>query len=344
MLYLISAVLFMIALLVFVIAPRNVGDNFIVMIGLIVLFFAVLQDENFAHNSIIQLFFYIISQVSVYAAPLLLAIFGVGMQLQSMRIYRTERSYVQLVVGQLLGIILSGMAIFQYYFTFFVDVQARQMWIRIPEFIMAYYVLLFLNYLVSILRLTILEDESKKDYVIVLGEQVDKDGLPTLSLQERLNTTLKYVNRQRFLHCHMPFIIVSGAATKPDLPSEAETMANYLISHGIDANHILKEEQAMNTHQNFKYSKAIICSQKRIIETVPAVFVTSSYHLYRSQLYANMEGLYQISGIGSPSPLIDRIFGFFREYIAVIFMHRKLHLAMSFLMIALGIINYVHFQ
>ena len=32
-----------------------------------------------------------------------------------------------------------------------------------------------------------------------------------------------------------------------------------------------------------------------------------------------------------------------REFVAIIFMHRKLHLAVSCLMVGLGVINFVHF-
>lgn len=343
MLYLITAVLYLIALLIFILAPRNLWDNFIAIMATVILFFAVLQDETFANNHFVQLVFYGFNQITNYVSPLLSAIFGIGMQVQALRIYRIEQSRLQLFIGQLLGILLIVMAFFHYYFNFFVKIEEDQTWIRIPEFIMVYFVLLFINYLVITLRLTILENEDKQDYIIILGEQGGVDGLPSPSLKERLDFAITYIDRQRFLYGHMPNIIVSGGMTRPDLPSEAEIMADYLISHGVEINYIIKEDRAMNTHQNFIYSKKILQSHHRILETVAAVFVTSSYHLYRSQLYANMEGLYQISGIGSPSPIVDRVFGLVREYIAIIFMHRKLHLGMGFLMVALGIINYVHF-
>ena len=56
-----------------------------------------------------------------------------------------------------------------------------------------------------------------------------------------------------------------------------------------------------------------------------------------------MEGLYQMSGVGAQAMMMERLLNWVREFVAIIFMHRKLHLAVSCLMIALGIINFVHF-
>lgn len=343
MLYLISAVLFIIALTILILAPRNLWDNLIAMAAIIVLFFAVLQDKNFADHGFVVFLFYILNRTTTYIAPLLSGIFGIGMLFQSIHLYRYEQNRLQYLIGQFLGLLLIGMTALHYYIIFFVELSEQQNWIRVPEFVMAYYVLLFINFLINTVRLTAFEDESKQEYMIILGESVREDGKPSETLQERMNTALKYIERQRFLHGTIPKIIVSGGATQPNSPTEARIMADYLIDHDINKGDIFLDDKAMNTHQNFVYSKAIIESHQRIVQTISAVFVTSGYHLYRSQLYANMEGLYQVSGVGSPTPLVDRLFGLVREYIAVLFMHRKLHLSVSFLIIGFGIINYVHF-
>lgn len=343
-LYLVASLFFLVAIVMLFIAPRNLIDNILFIIGFIILFFAVLNDPSINNLAILQEAFYWLERGVRLIAPLLSLIFGFWMLPYAIKIYQVEKSKLQLTIGISLALLLLGGTVFQYVMTFVLDSFYYRDFIRIFQFAMAYFVLSFINYLVLTLRLTLLEDESKQDFVVVLGEKLTKDGAPSKVLENRLEMAVSYLNRQQFNYHHMPLVIVSGADTATDSDvSEARKMADYLINQGIPEEYILIEDQARNTHENFIYAKELMQAHSRHLETSKAVFVTSSYHLYRSQLYANMENLYQMSGVGAQTSFSERVINWVREFVAIIFMHRKLHLAISLLMIALGVINYVHF-
>lgn len=342
--YLAALICFLAGTLIFFIAPRNLVDNFLFLAGFIVLFFAILNDPTFHNHPFLQHVFYWLDRGVRLIGPLFTMIFGVGMISYAWKVYKVEQSKIQLVVGLLLAVLLISGTVVQYIASFFFDSLLHQDIVRVFQFAMTYFVLAFINYLVVTLRLTLLEDETKQDFVIVLGEQLSKDGKPSKVLENRLDMAMDYIERQQFHFFEVPKVIVSGTSTGSESAiSEAKIMADYLIKRGVPEKKILIEDKARNTHENFIYAKDIMQENFKQIKTAKGVFVTSSYHLYRSQLYANMEGLYQISGVGAQTDLLERLLNWVREFVAILFMHRKLHLAVACLMIGLGIINFVHF-
>lgn len=342
--YLIALTCFLVGIVILVIAPRNLIDNILFLAGFIFLFFAILNDPTFNNHPVFQHIFYWLDRYVRLLAPLLTMIFGLGMISYALKIYQIEKSKLQLTVGLLLAAVLIAGTVFQYLATFtYADLFPQEV-VRVFQFAMTYFVLAFINYLVVTLRLTLLEDEGQQDFMVVLGEQLSKDGKPSATLESRLDMAVDYIERQQFHFQTLPKIIVSGTSTGAESElSEARIMADYLVDRGVPPEMILLEDQARNTHENFIYAKGIMQANTKQLKTTKAVFVTSSYHLYRSQLYANMEGLYQMSGVGAQATMIERLLNWVREYVAIIFMHRKLHLAVTCLMIGLGVINSVHF-
>ena len=96
------------------------------------------------------------------------------------------------------------------------------------------------------------------DYLIVLGAAVHGDT-PSLSLVERLR------------------------AAKDYLDAHPNTVA--IVSGGIDTDRIIKEDKAVSTYENLKFSREIIGSLTD--KSDPAIAVVSSeYHLCRAKLIA----------------------------------------------------------
>ena len=76
---------------------------------------------------------------------------------------------------------------------------------------------------------------------------------------------------------------------------EAEAIRQYLLSQGIEERLILPESESMNTYQNMENSRKII---REVSPDSRAIFSTTSYHVFRSGLWARQAGL-NIEGIGS---------------------------------------------
>ncbi|MCY3025937.1 YdcF family protein [Aerococcus sp. JJEM-2022a] len=342
--YLGGGLLLAIALLLFILAPRNLWDSWIASLGLIILFYAMGKDPNFAESQWLSFIFHGIEVFVNYIAPSLLLIFGLAMFTYALSLFQEEHNYPQLVIGLSLAVFLILVGLVHYYVRFNPELMADKHWLHILDFVVAYYVLLLINFLVNSLRLWLIEDDRKQDYIIILGCLFNSDNTVSKMLKLRLDACLAYVGRQKFLYHHIPILIVSGAATVSNSDcSEADVMAQYLKAQGIPEEKIWREDQATNTHGNFAYSKQLI-ERIQPVKSAHIAFITSAFHLYRSQLYANLEGLYQVTGFGAKTTLRESFKHGIREFVAILFMHRKLHLLMTVVMFGIGWLNYIHFD
>ncbi len=151
------------------------------------------------------------------------------------------------------------------------------------------------------------------DYLILLGAGVN-GTVPSLSLLDRLEITVDYMHANP--DCK---VIVSGGQGPGEEITEAAAMETYLIDQNIDANRIIKEEQAANTMQNLAYSFEIIEQEtKKETTDLSVAVVSSEYHLFRARLCAQKLG-YSVYTIAAPtSNWLLKINYFLREAPAVI--------------------------
>ena len=127
-----------------------------------------------------------------------------------------------------------------------------------------------------------------KDFIIILGCWFRPDGsLPPL-LRGRADKALEFWTRQKEETGKEARFIPSGGQGSNEPMPEGEAIRQYLLSRGIEDRLILPEDRAVSTYENMVNSRQIIR------ETAPegkAVFATSSYHVFRSGLWARQAGL-----------------------------------------------------
>ena len=116
-----------------------------------------------------------------------------------------------------------------------------------------------------------------KDYIIILGCMIKKDGSLTPLLQGRVDKALEFRNEQLKNTGRDLIFIPSGGKGSNEVISEAEAMKNYLMSHGIKKENILVENQSKNTYENIKFSNQLIKKKNANV-----VFSTTNYHLFRA--------------------------------------------------------------
>ena len=117
------------------------------------------------------------------------------------------------------------------------------------------------------------------DYLIVLGAAVHGDT-PSLSLVERLTAAKDYLDA----HPNTVAIVSGGQGSGENL-SEAQAMYDWLCKNGIAPERIVKEDKAVSTYENLKFSREIIYSMSDKPDPTIAV-VSSEYHLCRAKLIA----------------------------------------------------------
>lgn len=151
--------------------------------------------------------------------------------------------------------------------------------------------------------------EPDRDVLIVLGCAVRK-GRPTLTLRNRLDTALAYLEQSPHTT-----VIVSGGKGPDEAVSEAQAMADYLIAHGFPRERIILEDQSTSTYENFWFCKDILSA--RFPADASVAFVTTDFHVYRSRRVAAMHGI-TADGIPARDVWYSAPNNYIREGIAVI--------------------------
>ena len=94
------------------------------------------------------------------------------------------------------------------------------------------------------------ENNESKNIMVVLGNWMNNDGTISNTMRTRLELALKAYSEFKF-----DYIVVTGGMANAQAGiSEAQAMYDYLVSHGIDKNIIIKEDQSMSTEQNAIYT------------------------------------------------------------------------------------------
>ena len=161
--------------------------------------------------------------------------------------------------------------------------------------------------------------ESDKDYVLILGCRVRKDGtLPPL-LKGRVDRAVQFYREQLKKTGKAPILMPSGGKGADEPISEAEAMAAYLKEQGIPEENILAEKNSASTLENMKFSRKLI---EEICPGAKTAFCTTNYHVFRSGLLAEAAGL-SAEGMGSRTRWYYWPNAFMREVAGLFAAHPK---------------------
>lgn len=188
-----------------------------------------------------------------------------------------------------------------------------------------------LSYLVCMLFSTVLsaflasrnKPPYDRDYVIILGCAIRKDGSPTPILRSRIDAALRFAKEQlEKTGKHLKFV-PSGGQGSDEVISEAESMRRYLREKDIADTQILPESKSVNTLQNIRYSKKIIESDAPGEYT--AAFATTNYHVFRGYILCKKQGLKNARGISAKTKWYFFPNAFLREFVGLIVDEWKKH-------------------
>lgn len=143
-----------------------------------------------------------------------------------------------------------------------------------------------------------------EDYLVVLGAGLNGDE-PSQTLKLRLDKTVEYMKSNK-----KAVAIVSGGRGKGERVSEASAMRDYLINNGVAAEHVLRDDNATSTYENFVYSKLVIDKDN-------VAFITSDFHVLRSLQMAKLNGI-DAKHIGASTPITSIPTACAREFLAQI--------------------------
>lgn len=162
--------------------------------------------------------------------------------------------------------------------------------------------------------------DKNKDYIIILGCQIRKDGtLPPL-LKGRVDRAIDFRNEQLKETGKDLIFVPSGGQGSDEIMPEGEAIKNYLLEQGINKKNILVEDKSTSTYENIKYSYKLINNKNANI-----AFSTTNYHVLRAGLTATEQGL-KLDGLGSKTKSYFWVNAFVREFIGTLNTERKKHI------------------
>ena len=174
--------------------------------------------------------------------------------------------------------------------------------------------------------------EYDKDYIIILGCGIKKDGTLLPLLKGRVDKAIEFYNAQLQATGKKAVFVPSGGQGSDEIISEGEAMQRYLLEQGIPKEQIMPETKSTNTFENMKFSKELIADSDAKV-----VFSTTNYHVFRSGIFSAQAGL-NAEGMGSKTKWYFWPNAFIREFIGLILSQKKkiIVLAVLTLLIIVG--------
>ena len=243
-------------------------------------------------------------------------------------------------VGTLLPFILSE------YFqrSTIIDIHNEKGWALYVEMAIENCMLVMVTYLECILLGTIIIaikatkriPKFNKDYILVLGCMIRKDGTLTPLLKGRADKALEFARMQKESTGKDIVFVPAGGKGDDEVMAEASAIGRYLVQEGVSEDRLIIEDKSENTYHNFKNAARLI--RQREGEKEPELaFATTNYHVFRSGVLASQQGI-KAEGIGSKTKSYFWINAFIREFIATIYNGLGTHIKIIFVLMVLVLI------
>ena len=224
---------------------------------------------------------------SLFTFPFLL-LFSVALVISNLSLIRHEGFRPVNVLGIALAICLVGGEVFLYARDYAVSGSVREVMLydlvtNLLAAIYLYFECMLLGTIVADVLAARYEPKQDKDFIIVLGCAIRKDGTPSPLLRGRLDRALAFAKAQEAETGKAPIFVLSGGQGADECVSEAECMRRYLAAQGVPEERMLLEDKSTDTAENMAFSKIIIEQQSLHAQIA---FATPNYHVFRSGLKA----------------------------------------------------------
>ena len=162
------------------------------------------------------------------------------------------------------------------------------------------------------------EPEPDKDFIIILGCGIRKDGTPSPLLRGRIDRALAFADKQKALTGKEAIFVPSGGQGPDEPVSESAAMTRYLLEQGVPPSRILEEDRSTDTHENMRFSKEKI---RAVRPDGKIAFATTNYHVFRGGLCARRVKMRAV-GMGAKTKWYFWPNAAVREFVGLLTEHR----------------------
>lgn len=250
-------------------------------------------------------------------------------------VLKKERRSLPNLLTLLLAIFLTVVLIYDLFIAQNLPTWVTSLFSGLP-LIMLYFAVAFLNFLTVSVLYQFNHPRYRQDYIIALGAGLIDGERVTPLLARRIDTAISFYRRQLAKTKKEAKLLMSGGQGSDEKISEAQAMKNYALSQGVPEEDILLEDKSTNTLENMRFSKAIM--EQRSPEGYQAIFTSNNYHIFRAGMYAREAGL-KADGLGAKTAFYYLPNAFLREYIAILMLHKRRHLVVVTLIMAVSVLS-----
>ena len=299
------AIVWLVALGATLLWPQRFFNSFLLLMALLM---TILFVSGFFGDArgVFLLVCFVLVMLALLLAPVLLIANGVEM---IKRESVCPAHLLSLGLGIFVGVGEIAAAVYVLGLADTLSLGSADLWIMLLVFTVFYFSFLVLSFVLYSVFIQIMPHRMNFNYVIIHGCGLAGGERMTKLLSNRVDKAIEIYEKCR----KKPCIIPSGGQGADERISEARAMADYLISKGIPAEHIVMEDRSTTTRENLLFSKAIIEKGGGRKKTA---LVSSNYHVYRCLLLAREAGLPCI-GVGAKVALYYWPSALIREFIAV---------------------------
>ncbi|MBE5996651.1 MAG: YdcF family protein [Lachnospiraceae bacterium] len=225
----------------------------------------------------------------IYSFPFIF-IYSVGLVVSNISLIRHEGKRLVNILGILLAFLLIAGEVVIFAGNFYASgstfqVMMHDIIINLLASFYLYFECMLIGTIIANIIVVRYEPDKDKDFIIILGCGIRKDGTPTPLLKGRVDRVVKFYRQQIKKTGKAPILVPSGGQGPNEVTTECAAMTGYLLELGIPKEHILGEDRSTSTFENMKFSKEVI--RKADPEGKGKIaFATTNYHIFRSGLMA----------------------------------------------------------
>ncbi len=337
---------------------RNMKDNMyqyrnIFYLGFIIFIGFSIVNLIFAFNGYRGFYYFVEKTVHLYGIfsmillPIAFVVF-LFVIINNIILLKREGKTWRNMLGVILGFFLLFMTVFPSILSDYlqsatwVDVHYERSIALYIEMLIDTSIYSFVSYLECILVATIIlsirvsryTPKYDKDYIIILGCMIKKDGTLTNLLKSRVDKALEFRNKQVSSTGKDLIFVPSGGKGSNEVISESLAMKNYLLSVGVKDECIILEDKSVNTYENIKFSYQLIKDKNKCANIA---FSTTNYHVFRAGNIALKQNIY-IEGVGASTKVYFWLNAFIREFIATLYSEKKKHIMIFLFIIILSVV------
>ena len=282
----------------------------------------VRQPETYEAYTLLHLVLGSAKNYMLLSFPFLL-LFSAALCTSNISLIRHEGKRLVNVLGIILSFLLIGGVVFIFIFDYAVSGSMREVMFHdlianLFSAVYLYFECMLIGAIIANAIAARYEPEPDKDFLIILGCGIRKDGTPTPLLRGRIDRALDFAEKQKSQTGKEPIFIASGGQGPDEAISESACMKRYLLERGVPADRIIEEDLSTDTAENMRFSKEKIWA---VNPGGKIAFSTTNYHVFRSGLYARRVKMRAV-GMGADTKWYFWPNAAVREFVGLLTEHR----------------------